>query len=145
MLLATINCFQIPYNIAFSGDNTPLYYVFDVMINICFILDLVISFRTSYINEKNGAEVTNLRLIALLYLRGRFWIDLIASIPIDYIFIPFSNDSSIMFGMFSLLKLVRVLRLSRLITHLNIKNELKISLRLGKLIFFLILYIHCIG
>ena len=97
-------------------------------------------------NEKIGQEVYDLKSIAIQYIKGKFWIDLLASIPLDYILLIIkNNDGSLFFSLLSLLKLIRVLRLSRLITHLNIKNELKISLRLAKLIFFLILYLHCIG
>jgi len=47
--------------------------------------------------------------------------------------------------LFSLLKLVRVLRLERLISKLNLKNEVKTSLKLIKLIFFILLFIHFVG
>lgn len=47
--------------------------------------------------------------------------------------------------MLKLLKLIRLARLSRVITYLNLKSNIKMSLRLGKLIFFLILYLHLIG
>lgn len=41
--------------------------------------------------------------------------------------------------------MIRLARLSRVITYLNFKSNVKMSLRLGKLIFFLILYLHLIG
>ena len=55
------------------------------------------------------------------------------------------KGSSIFLQLLSLLKLVRVLRLGKLITHLNIKNEYKTSLRLVKLLFFIVLFVHCLG
>ena len=55
------------------------------------------------------------------------------------------NSSSWVFQVFGLLKLVRILRLSRLISFLNLKQDLKMQLKLGKLVFFLILYIHFQG
>jgi hypothetical protein len=47
--------------------------------------------------------------------------------------------------LFGLLKLVRVLRLNRIITYLNVKEDLKLGLKLAKLIFFLVMYLHCLG
>ena len=44
-----------------------------------------------------------------------------------------------------MLKLARVLRLGKIITYLNLKDDVKMSLKLGKLIFFLIIYIHING
>lgn len=42
-----------------------------------------------------------------------------------------------------MLKLFRVLRLSRIIAYMNSTDDVKLSLRLFKLCFFLVLYIHC--
>ena len=96
---------------------------------------------------ENGQEVINLKLIAINYLNGRFFVDFLASIPFDYLALLFSffQQSSSIFSLISLLKLVRVLRLSRIITYLNIRKEIKISLRLSKMIFFMILYLHCLA
>ena len=44
-----------------------------------------------------------------------------------------------------MLKMVRVLRLSRMITYLNETDDVKLSLRLFKVFFFLILYINITG
>lgn len=114
------------------------------MIDIMFMLDVIINFRSSYVNDATGEEVTKCGSIAFNYLKGRFWIDLVASLPLDFLSYVFQelNENSTILDFIGLLKLVRVLRLSRLITYLNLKNELKMSLKLGKLIFFLILYIH---
>ena len=110
------------------------------------MLDVVINFRTSYVDDITGTEVTDLKEIAKQYLKSRFWVDILASFPLDFISYAFSNkDSSFSLQLISLLKLVRVLRLSRLITYLNLKNDLKMTFKLFKLIFFLILYIHCLG
>ena len=47
--------------------------------------------------------------------------------------------------LFSLLKLARILRLSKLIAIMKVKDDIKLSLKLLKLIFFLIIYLHCLG
>jgi hypothetical protein len=44
-----------------------------------------------------------------------------------------------------LLKMVRILRLGRIIAYLNMKDNIKMSLKLGKLIFLLMIYLHCFG
>ena len=46
------------------------------------------------------------------------------------------------FDFISCLKLVRVLRLGKLISYLNESDDFKLQLRLFKLIFFFLLYIH---
>ena len=45
----------------------------------------------------------------------------------------------------SCLKLFRILRLNRLITYLNSSDDFKLQLRLIKISFFIVLYIHCMA
>ena len=147
MFLATFNCFQVPYNVAFDTKENIFTYTINAIIDVFFILDIFINFRTSIVSELDSEEIFDQKKVALRYLRSKFFIDFLASIPFDYFVLIFStdNNSSFIFELFSLLKLVRVLRLSRLITHLNLRNEVKVSLRLIKLIFFLIMYLHWVG
>lgn len=149
MLLATWNLFYVPYFVAFESYlvDEMATNVMNWLIDIMFIADIVINFRTSVVDPKTGEDIYNGSIIAGHYLSGKFWIDLLASIPFDIITIFFSevDSGSFTFQLFGLLKLVRILRLSRLITYMNLQDDVKMSLRLGKLIFFLIIYIHCVG
>lgn len=49
------------------------------------------------------------------------------------------------FQVLGALKLVRVMRLNKIITYLRSTEEFKALLKLLKLIFFLIMYLHCFG
>lgn len=146
MILAVVNCFQIPYQVAFSeNDNSNVAIdILNYFVDVFFILDVVINFRTSFVNTYTGLEITDPKLSAYNYVKTRFVIDLIASTPFDYFsyLIPSPNDNSLVLKLFSLLKLVRILRLGRLVAHLDIKNELKTSIKLAKLIFFVGMFIH---
>lgn len=112
-----------------------------------FIVDVIIGFRTTILIETSGQEITNCKEIAYSYLKGRFWIDLLASIPIDFLSFIFQIDSnkSSTFQLFGLLKLFRIFRLSKLITFLKLKDDMKMSLKLMKLIFFLFMYLHIVA
>lgn len=104
------------------------------------------NFRTTINDDETGEEVSDPFKIAYHYLKGKFWIDLLASIPFDFFSVLFiSSSNHFILELFGLLKLVRILRLSRLITYMNLQDDVKMSLKLAKLIFFLIMYIHCIG
>lgn len=72
MVLAIWNCIQVPYDIAFAPhrDSHPLEIVANQIIDFIFILDIVITFRTTYINEETGIEVTTSSKIAIQYLKG---------------------------------------------------------------------------
>lgn len=147
ILLAIFNWFQVPYNVAFGDEKSEEFYsiTFDAIINLFFILDILISFMTMYVDSDTKEVVVNRIEIAKHYIRGRFVIDLLASIPFDYFIYVNTDSQTFLFNLLSLLKLIRILRLSKLITYLNLRNEIKSSLRLVKLVFFLILYLHCLG
>lgn len=144
IVVAVYNCFQIPYNVAFTNkDDQPIYStIIDLITDVLFILDIFISFVTTYTDTETKTEVTSHCKIAKHYMKRRFWLDLIASIPFDYVRYIIPGGDALPFELFSLLKLVRILRLSKLITYMNLKNEVKSSLRLIKLVFFLILFLH---
>ena len=77
-------------------------------------------------------------------LYGRFGVDLVASLPLEVItLIPQSNSSNLKF--LGMLKMVRLLRLGRIITFLKANQKLKFSMKIGQLIFFIILTMHWIN
>ncbi|CAI2375579.1 unnamed protein product [Moneuplotes crassus] len=148
MSLAAYSCFIVPIQFSFDPQFAKeLYFLIpDFFVNIIFFVDILINFRTTYIHKKTGEEVTNLSIIAINYLKLQFWIDFLATIPFDLgaeLFI--SNSNSGFFQLFSLLKLVRVLRLGKLIAVMKVKDDIKLSLKLMRLVFFLVTYLHCLG
>jgi len=87
MILATYNCFAIPYEVAFEPPmmEATFFTVLDWLIDFLFLVDIFINFRTTVINSKNGEEITDTKELAKEYMKGRFWIDLLATIPLDEI------------------------------------------------------------
>jgi hypothetical protein len=148
ILLAVWNAFQIPINVAFPGSffDSGWFDILNAFIDVMFLFDILVNFRTTFLNVKTGEEVSNAYLICMEYLKTRFTIDILATIPFDTIGeMIFSKDQTFILQIFGLLKLVRVLRLSRIITFMNLKSDLKMSLKIFKIIFFLIIYLHCVG
>jgi hypothetical protein len=83
-------------------------------------------------------------MLAKNYIKGQFSVDLLATIPFDSLAeLIWTRISYIKF--LGALKLVRVMRLSKIISYLRTTEEVKATLKLFKLVFFLILYIHCFG
>lgn len=85
ILLSLYVCFVLPLQIAFEpaslegGVNIVINYISDVI----YILDLFVNFRTTVKNHLTNEEITQPSEIAKNYIKGRFWLDLIASIPFD--------------------------------------------------------------
>ena len=108
-----------------------------------FFIDIIVIFRTTIAFE--GETVTSGKIIAINYLKGRFFIDFFSTVPLDLMMKPFFRDENIAarFKLLALLKLIRMLRLSHIISVINVKQETKTRLKLLKLFFFLVMYIHC--
>ena len=58
------------------------YIIANWIIDAAFFMDIIINFRVSFINEK-GDEINEPKAIALNYLKEMFWIDLVATIPME--------------------------------------------------------------
>lgn len=88
IILALYNCVSIPYEVGYESkftDNIGLT-VFEYFIDVLFFIDIVVNFRTTYVDSKTGVEVTSGLKVALKYIfYGRFWIDLGASLPLELI------------------------------------------------------------
>ena len=151
IILAVYNSIFLPFEIAFRPEYTNYEWVywFNKSVDITFFIDILVNFRTTYINPITGEEIKKPSKIACNYLSGKFWVDLVSTIPFEdvLIFFPenhFENQEDLQkkVVIISCLKLIRILRLAKLINHLNSSDDFKLQLRLIKLCFILLLYIH---
>ena len=80
---------------AFTADlNLTSLSIIDYIIDFFFIFDIIVNFRSTYFDPPTEAPVTEGKKIAYNYvLRGRFWIDMLASIPFELIIIIFTEDT----------------------------------------------------
>lgn len=138
---------MIPVEVAFEPEvlESVAFIVINAIIDVCFAIDIFVVFRTTYVDPYDGKEVLDGKQIAKNYLAGRFWIDLLATIPFDTIGMLIFKDSAEGLQLFGILKLIRILRLSKIIAYMELKEDYKLFLKLVKLIFFLIMYLHLVG
>ncbi|CUT99305.1 potassium voltage gated channel subfamily H [Echinococcus multilocularis] len=101
------------------GHRTILGTV-DIMVDIMFVCDIIINFRTTYVN-KNDEVVSNPKKIATHYLKGWFFIDLVAAIPFDALF--FRSQEKQPTALIGLLKSARLLRLINVARKLDRYSE----------------------
>ena len=88
------------------GDDP--FVVVDLIVDTCFIIDIIINFRTTFISdadEVGAAEgrdwgsrllqvVSDPKQIAIHYLKGWFVIDLVAAIPFDLLLFGSTTDEA---------------------------------------------------
>ncbi|XP_044073635.1 potassium voltage-gated channel subfamily H member 7-like isoform X1 [Siniperca chuatsi] len=125
LLLVIYTAILTPYSAAFllndQGEQrrrecgyscSPLNVV-DLIVDIMFIIDILINFRTTYVNQ-NEEVVSNPAKIAIHYFKGWFLIDMVAAIPFDLlIFGSGSDETTTLIGLLKTARLLRLVRVAR--------------------------------
>ena len=128
-------------------DDVAVYTYSDYIIDMCFIFDIIVNFRSCYIDSRTDELIDDPKKITKNYLKGRFWVDLVASCNFDLIFLilaPDMGDNAVT-SLFGMLKLVRLLRLGRMVTYLSKSKSAKLGAQITQLIFMLLLLLHWIA
>ena len=126
----------------------------ETSIDIIFFLDIVINFFTAYVDSNRGAQISQPKLIAKNYFKGGFILDFISTTPlvlrplINAVTEQGSNLNELLelvVTSFRFTKLLRVRKVSTLITNLHQPVSLKSQLKRLYVIFMLVLICHIQG
>tara|TARA_B110000285_G_C14575036_1_gene359613 strand:+ start:195 stop:542 length:348 start_codon:yes stop_codon:yes gene_type:complete len=90
--LSVWSCIVIPLHLSFFKVIVGVGEWFSKFVDICFAIDILIVFRTSYIDLATGGEITNGWSIAKNYLLGNFVIDFLSAMPFDLILLWIRKD-----------------------------------------------------
>uniref|UniRef100_A0A6Q2ZG89 Potassium channel, voltage gated eag related subfamily H, member 7 n=1 Tax=Esox lucius TaxID=8010 RepID=A0A6Q2ZG89_ESOLU len=125
LLLVIYTAIFTPYSAAFllndleeqkrreCGYSCSPLNVVDLMVDIMFIVDILINFRTTYVNL-NEEVVSHPAKIAIHYFKGWFLIDMVAAIPFDLlIFGSGSDETTTLIGLLKTARLLRLVRVAR--------------------------------
>jgi len=135
---------------AFGTAHLEFYQIVNPLCDAIFLLDVVLNFFTGYI-EQSGVMQTNLRLIGKRYLKTWFLLDLVSSLPLDYIAPsggPKGHINPISFALRAakLLKLLRIVRFLKLTESKEVALYLTPSMvRLLKTVLFLLWMWHVLA
>ncbi|OQR71013.1 potassium/sodium hyperpolarization-activated cyclic nucleotide-gated channel 4-like, partial [Tropilaelaps mercedesae] len=133
LTLLVANLIVLPVAISFFNDDLSARWIaFNCLSDTIFLLDIVVNFRTGIMNQDNSEQVIlEPKEIAHHYIRSWFFLDLVSSIPLDYIFLIFIQDyqdvntylqagrALRILRFAKMLSLLRLLRLSRLVRYVN--------------------------
>ncbi|XP_051537905.1 potassium voltage-gated channel subfamily H member 2-like [Myxocyprinus asiaticus] len=126
LLLVIYTAILTPYSAAFLLNDqevnknciyscSPLNVV-DLIVDIMFIIDIVINFRTTYVNA-NDEVVSHPLRIAVHYFKGWFLIDMVAAIPFDLLIYrngeEVSTETTTLIGLLKTARLLRLVRVAR--------------------------------
>jgi hyperpolarization activated cyclic nucleotide-gated potassium channel 1 len=130
ILFMTYTAVALPLQFAFDINDASLLII-DQVTNLVFIIDLLLNFRTGYLDVKERTIVLDPRLISIQYLRTWFICDLVAATPFDLISLGCGNTCKEDVGLqwvfkwLRLLRMSRLLRLSRILSRLRVLSGLK--------------------
>mmetsp|Transcript_17614 Transcript_17614/g.27611 ORF Transcript_17614/g.27611 Transcript_17614/m.27611 type:complete len:612 (-) Transcript_17614:717-2552(-) len=161
-IILSICAFYIPYRVCFFWEDDDdaeekSIFIFESTIDLIFLVDIVLNFVTTY--RKQDVLITNPKQIVLHYLRGYFFIDLIATIPFGYILTSSSFSVANKLGKLGrlpklikfvraarLLKLLRVYRLHEFIVKLEVEYNIHHGYsRMVKIVTLILLVTHMVG
>lgn len=91
IVLAMYNSLTIPLQIFYKekSHSALLGYpitLIDAIVDLLFLIDIIITFRTSFLDPKLSMEVRDPHIIGRRYIKSAFTIDLISSVPFNALF-----------------------------------------------------------
>ncbi|KAL7542680.1 hypothetical protein ACHAXR_012206, partial [Thalassiosira sp. AJA248-18] len=154
--------FYIPFRVCFYWEEqteASSVFIFESTLDAIFAVDIILNFFTAYIDAETSLLVTHPKLIALKYLKGFFFIDLIATIPFGYILTQSPMAMANKLGKLGrlpkmirfaraarLLKLLRVYKLHDFIMRLEIQYNVHQGIsRMLKIVMLIMLVTHLVG
>ena len=91
----------------------------DSIVDLLFLIDIIVTFRTTFLDSKQSIEVRDPHVIGKRYLKGSFAIDFISSVPFNSIFTGTSGFTADILEALGLLKLLRLSRLLKTVQRAN--------------------------
>lgn len=138
LVLLLANLIILPVAISFfNNDLSEEWIAFNCISDTVFFLDIIINFRTGIIlNDFADEIILDPKLIAKHYVKSWFFLDLISTIPMDYIFLWWDAEADFyqmvhagralrILRLAKLLSLLRLLRLSRLVRYVQQWEEVR--------------------
>lgn len=167
LIFLVIQSFYIPFLIGFCVPMRGWLVYLDFVINVCFMVDIIVSFNTAFYIR--GNLVLNRREIAKRYLKSWFLVDLISTFPYEWLVsgsvledeenidqyeyrinkIPLLLRLIKIYRVFRMMKLLRlaklkviIVRIEDMVSHETLSN-LFIYARLAGVVFFLAHWTAC--
>ena len=119
--LLTYCAFSIPIRVSFDFELSTSFAAFELAIDIFFIVDIFVNFRTGYIDDGESFHVEMCpSKICKRYAKSWLLVDILAAIPFNLFFGDNSGNADRLPRMLRMPRLVRILRLLRLVKLLKL-------------------------
>lgn len=150
ILLAMYNSALIPMQIFYkkqlhsSLQGDAIAFI-DALVDLVFLIDIIIIFRTTFLDPKLSIEIRDPHVIGMRYIRGSLALDLISSVPWSSIFTSASGGFADLLDALGLLKLLRLSRLLKTVQRSNLAQDIKVYLKVMMMAILLMVLIHLLS
>lgn len=145
----------LTFRLGFSITPGPVSVALDIVIDVCFFIDMILSFRCTFVDSE-GVTNTIPADIRKQYFQGFFVVDFLSTMPIDWLLesmIPGGSGGSsralkiIRFArLFRLLKLARVFKMAKLVALANSLVEISpVLIKMATLAMKISFMAHMVG
>lgn len=110
----TYTLFIVPFAIALEYDYSAWLYPFDIISLLIFLADIFITSRTAF--DSNFEIIVDLKSTIVEYMDSRFFLDVLAILPIDYLLIFFSTSQQVV----AFCRALRLLKMYKPIDYIRI-------------------------
>lgn len=152
-LLVIFISFVVPYRVAFIDDETEDWQYTLLSIDVCFFIDIVLTFFTAYVNSDKEYVLDHWKIARHYMLTWFFW-DMISCIPFSFI-LDINNYNSLarVSRLPRIYKVIKIVRLARMIKIAKEKSKLSKYLneilsfsigfeRLAFFVIFMVIIVH---
>ena len=134
-----------PLMVVFDMSMTPSLLAFDILVTLTFAVDIVIQFNTAFMIRHE--LVTDRKAIARRYMKGWFLLDLLATLPLTWVFS--TSRFAALNRVFRFFRLARLFKLFGTSKTLNRARKLNFVnpafMRLFLLVFWILVAAHLIA
>ena len=123
------------YDIA-SGQINVVPMIIDYLVDVVFIADIVLTFRTTFFDQENEL-VLDKKIIARNYMKFWFPIDVVATVPFELL--GFCFPPHVLRPEF---KVIRLLRLTKVLKQINVHNNV---VRVSQMLWLFLVFAHIVG
>lgn len=146
MVLILYVAIFVPIRLSFWTEDSRGFFIWDTFQDTCFLIDLLLTFFTSYYDSKEGCNVYDIKLIAKEYLKFWFWMDTLSVLPLDTIMVKASSKAINKVAnlnalakfpritkLYKLMKLYRMIKLTKFLSkNSRTANSVKMDLKLNE-------------
>ncbi|KAL9667363.1 hypothetical protein QQ045_001717 [Rhodiola kirilowii] len=145
VILVVYTAWVSPFEFGFLTKPKGPLAITDNIVNGFFAIDIILTFFVAYLDKKTFVLVDNRKQIAWKYLSTWFILDVLSTIPSE-LAVKISSSSVSSYGLFNMLRLWRLRRVSALFSRLEKDTHFNYFwVRCVKLTCVTIFAVHCAG